>query len=247
MILLRGAGTPPPSSPSPSSVVEVENSDGALPVQGSAMLMLTQSPVLPCPGFVDGTQSRSSRSNNVASSIALSLRLENVVVMSGTLLAAVSSPLTQSSGRNANASNTSLLFDGGLNNGLPSERHLTSGSLSRMFTAPLSAMAVFPTRGAPVRGVSAKEVGCIMLRPGHTTDCVICLWSRDDANPAPPASQPVGAAATPNATAQVDATLESVKLSCGHDFHADCLQRWLLTSRVCPLCRQEVAPSSTEA
>ncbi|RNF22806.1 uncharacterized protein Tco025E_03121 [Trypanosoma conorhini] len=240
VILLGAAGTPPPSLPSPTAGLAAGDSGGAQPVQGAAMLLLTQSSVPPLAGFIDGAQTRGSRGSGVPPLP----RLENVVVVGGASFAAVSPSLTQSSRRNANASVTSQLFDCSPNDDLPLDMHLASRSPSCMLTASLSAVAVSPTRGAPVRGVAAQEVGCVLLGPGHATDCAICLWSREDADPAHPAPHPVSAASTPNAAAQTDPPPESVKLSCNHEFHADCLQRWLLTSRLCPMCRQEVAPST---
>ena len=31
-------------------------------------------------------------------------------------------------------------------------------------------------------------------------------------------------------------------LDCGHEYHADCLKKWVLVKNVCPLCR---APAMT--
>ena len=30
-----------------------------------------------------------------------------------------------------------------------------------------------------------------------------------------------------------------IKLNCGHKFHMDCLQKWMLINPVCPICREE--------
>jgi hypothetical protein len=34
----------------------------------------------------------------------------------------------------------------------------------------------------------------------------------------------------------------SVKLACGHCFHAQCIARWLGRARTCPVCRGPVGP-----
>lgn len=31
-------------------------------------------------------------------------------------------------------------------------------------------------------------------------------------------------------------------LNCGHDYHADCLKKWLLVKNVCPVCKSEALP-----
>ena len=38
----------------------------------------------------------------------------------------------------------------------------------------------------------------------------------------------------------------SVKLACGHCFHAPCIARWLARARTCPVCRRSAWPERTE-
>ena len=38
----------------------------------------------------------------------------------------------------------------------------------------------------------------------------------------------------------------SVKLACGHCFHAQCIARWLGRARTCPVCRGPVGPGGTD-
>ena len=40
---------------------------------------------------------------------------------------------------------------------------------------------------------------------------------------------------------------ETVRLQCGHTYHADCLLRWLARSGSCPLCKLDVAGSQGTA
>lgn len=35
---------------------------------------------------------------------------------------------------------------------------------------------------------------------------------------------------------------ENYKLNCNHTFHKECLQRWLETKNICPMCRTNVEP-----
>ncbi|EKF30944.1 hypothetical protein MOQ_005226 [Trypanosoma cruzi marinkellei] len=218
---------------------------GVRPVQGGvATLTPAESPISPTFAVVDAIQSRNNPSNGVTTKLSPLLLPEKLMVMGGTSLAALSSSLTNSNRANGNARSPNLLVDRSPNDDVALEMQLLSGSPSCLFTAPLCALPISPTRLAPVRGVAAKEVGCVMLEPGSATDCAICLWSRDDAEALPTVLQPLSTAASPNPTVHTNQSLESVKLCCSHEFHADCLQRWLLTSRVCPMCRREVAPSA---
>jgi len=34
------------------------------------------------------------------------------------------------------------------------------------------------------------------------------------------------------------------KLKCGHDYHADCIKKWLQVKSVCPICKASVADDS---
>lgn len=34
------------------------------------------------------------------------------------------------------------------------------------------------------------------------------------------------------------------KLKCGHDYHADCIKKWLQVKNVCPICKASVADDS---
>lgn len=115
----------------------------------------------------------------------------------------------------------------------------------------------FSTCSTPIRGVAAKEVGCLLLEAGHPTDCVICMCTYgDDPTPSENPHQKVEATDVSgenvnNTTTQSSPTaketnkevvppISSVKLSCSHEFHRDCLQRWLLNNNLCPICRREV-------
>lgn len=39
---------------------------------------------------------------------------------------------------------------------------------------------------------------------------------------------------------ETDSDVEAVRLPCGHDFHQECIEPWLLTNKVCPMCRHPV-------
>lgn len=50
---------------------------------------------------------------------------------------------------------------------------------------------------------------------GQTETCVICLYD-------------------------LKYNEEASKLGCGHDFHFECIKKWLMVKNMCPLCKQEV-------
>lgn len=31
-------------------------------------------------------------------------------------------------------------------------------------------------------------------------------------------------------------------LDCGHEYHAECLKKWLLVKNICPVCKSEALP-----
>ncbi|RNF17823.1 hypothetical protein TcG_05664 [Trypanosoma cruzi] len=217
---------------------------GVRPAQGAATLTPVGSPMSPIVAVFDATQSLKNRSNGVTTNVSPLLLPDKLVVMGGTSLAALSSSLTNSNRANGNARSPKPLLDRSPNDDLALEMQLLSGSPSCLFAASLCALPISPTRVAPVRGVAAKEVGCVMLEPGSATDCAICLWSRDDGDSLTNVLQSLSTAAKPNPAVHTTQPLESVKLCCSHEFHVDCLQRWLLTSRVCPMCRRDVVPSA---
>ena len=62
-----------------------------------------------------------------------------------------------------------------------------------------------------------------------------------------------GAAAACEALGRCVVCLEEFKpggrlkrLPCGHAFHARCIDRWLRTKAVCPVCQQGIAPETAE-
>jgi hypothetical protein len=34
------------------------------------------------------------------------------------------------------------------------------------------------------------------------------------------------------------------KLKCGHDYHADCIKKWLQVKNICPICKASAADDS---
>ncbi|KEG09456.1 hypothetical protein DQ04_05191020 [Trypanosoma grayi] len=190
---------------------------------------------------------RAGNTQDGASSVATpSLLFENVVVVSGPSLASVSPSLARGLGAQGNSSNSSCLTGNNPADEFVQQMQLPSSSSPCLLAAPLSVTPLSSSPGTTIRGVAAKEVGCVVLKAGYATNCVICLWSLEDAEPSETAPQWLDAepASKNNSSSSTSPATESVKLGCGHEFHADCLQRWLLTSRVCPMCRREVAPAA---
>ncbi|ORC86023.1 uncharacterized protein TM35_000312090 [Trypanosoma theileri] len=262
------------------------------------------------PNHHNSSNSNNSNNNNntqgmISETVMPTVLLENLMKVSGSSFTAMNPSLNPSnnSGSPAGIQGKNILHvDSSSSDEFKYQVQLSTPPSFVLTTSfpvtPATAAAVLsPTQGTHIRGVAAKEVGCVVLGADQEMNCAICFSFQDDDDEdnvncddssssccccdddgdvntvrctlslsSKGGNQPqknsettslhtsssvcAGTTTTTNnntnTTTNTTNTAGGVRLTCGHSFHADCLQRWLLRSNICPMCRREVASSSAK-